>query len=102
VELLLYLGGKRAKHSIEKPGAIQRNALFYGLDRKKMPMIVLAVACHEHRRRLVHVRPLVCLCTPTTFPVQAMTTQPVGAGAPNGVRISELLACKLHEGGLAD
>jgi hypothetical protein len=98
VELLLYLGGKRAKHSIEKPGAIQRNALFYGLDRKKMPTIVLTVACHEHRRRLVNVRSLFFLCTPTTFPVQAMTMQPVGARVSNAERISEFIGHLLLNG----
>jgi hypothetical protein len=84
VELLLYLGGKRAKHSIEKPGAIQRNALFYGLDRKKMSAIVLTVPCHEHWRRLLNVRLVFFLRTLTVFAMQATTMQPVGARMPNG------------------
>jgi hypothetical protein len=85
VELLLYLGGKRAKHSIEKPGAIQRNALFYGLDRKKMSVIVLVVVWHEHWRCLLNVPLVFFLCTLTALPMQATTMQPVGATMPNGV-----------------
>ncbi len=46
----------------------------------------------------MNVRSLFFLCTLTTFPVQAMTMQPVGARVPNGVRISEFAGRLLLNG----
>jgi hypothetical protein len=40
-------GGNRGKHSIEKQGAIHRNALFDRLDRKKLAVTVLSVSWRE-------------------------------------------------------